>query len=73
MHSPYYNDSHHRFRAAIRTFIDAEIRPTAVDDDLKGKAPSLELNMKLGDAGACGRAGGWACVYVVRTVVQLTC
>eukprot|EP00729_Bicosta_minor_P001085 gene1085-1416_t len=51
MHSPYYNDSHHRFRAAIRTFIDAEIRPTAVDDDLKGKAPSLELNMKLGDAG----------------------
>ena len=50
-HSPYYRQSHHEFRAAVRAFVDAEIRPTSIDDDAKGIAPSLELNVKMGQAG----------------------
>ena len=36
---------------AIRSFVDAEIRPSSIDDDAKGRLPSLELNKKLGAAG----------------------
>jgi hypothetical protein len=49
--SPYYNESHHRFRAALREFIDREIRPTAAADDENGTVPSQELNLKMGSAG----------------------
>ena len=49
--SPYYNQSHHDFRAAVRKFIDLEIRPDAIEDDEEGNYPELELNMKMGQAG----------------------
>jgi alkylation response protein AidB-like acyl-CoA dehydrogenase/predicted heme/steroid binding protein len=50
-HSPYYNESHHAFRKAIRGFIDEHIRPTAADEDEKGTDISLELNQKMADFG----------------------
>ena len=50
-HSPYYNDTHHRFRAAIRAFVDEHIAPTAAADDEAGTPVSLELNKKMGAAG----------------------
>lgn len=50
-YSPYYNESHNRFRAAVRKFIDEEIQPTAARDDEDGRGPSLELNVKMGQAG----------------------
>eukprot|EP00039_Didymoeca_costata_P004106 m.71359 g.71359 ORF g.71359 m.71359 type:complete len:517 (+) comp12239_c0_seq2:146-1696(+) len=49
--SPYYRESHQRFRQALRSFIDKEIMPTARDDDMKGIVPSKEINVKLGKAG----------------------
>ena len=58
-HSPYYNESHTRFRVGVRAFMDKELRPIAADMDMKGEEPSDELFRKLGDAGilAC-RLGG---------------
>jgi alkylation response protein AidB-like acyl-CoA dehydrogenase len=50
-HSPYYNETHHRFRAAIRAFVDEHIAPTAAADDEAGTPVSLELNKKMGAAG----------------------
>jgi alkylation response protein AidB-like acyl-CoA dehydrogenase len=49
--SPYYKDTHHKFRAAIREFIDREITPNAVQWDEKGTRPSKELNLKMGKEG----------------------
>jgi len=57
-HSPYYNESHRRFREAVRAFFDAEIRPTAAEDDEKGTPPSQELNLKMGQAGLIGAIFG---------------
>lgn len=49
--SPYYNESHHKFRAAVRKIMDAVVKPhcKAWDDD--GELPSRELDKVLGDAG----------------------
>ena len=49
--SPYYNTTHHRFRQAVRDFIDREIRPDAIADDEEGNYPEQELNEKMGKAG----------------------
>lgn len=49
--SPYYNESHHRFRASVREFIDREIRPDCIDDDEEGNYPEQELNEKMGSFG----------------------
>ncbi|KAJ3111544.1 hypothetical protein HDU96_005605 [Phlyctochytrium bullatum] len=49
--SPYYNESHVRFRADLRQFIDKEIKPHAADlEDNGGKMP-LEIYQKMGRAG----------------------
>jgi len=50
-HSPYYNQSHHRFRAALREFVDREIRPDSIQNDEEGNYPSQELSLKMGEAG----------------------
>jgi len=60
-HSPYYDESHNRFRTAVRDFLDKEIKPTAVADDEKGKRPSKAVALKLGQAGLiCALFGGAA-------------
>eukprot|EP00747_Dinoflagellata_sp_TGD_P206547 gnl/TRDRNA2_/TRDRNA2_80244_c0_seq1.p1 gnl/TRDRNA2_/TRDRNA2_80244_c0~~gnl/TRDRNA2_/TRDRNA2_80244_c0_seq1.p1 ORF type:complete len:521 (+),score=127.37 gnl/TRDRNA2_/TRDRNA2_80244_c0_seq1:87-1649(+) len=51
VHSPYYNESHHAFRAAVREFVDREIRPDAAQMDEDGEEVPLELNEKMGSAG----------------------
>ena len=50
-HSPYYRESHTRFRKAIRAFIDKNVSPTAARDDERGVLPSAELNKKMGQEG----------------------
>ncbi|RUO98915.1 acyl-CoA dehydrogenase/oxidase [Jimgerdemannia flammicorona] len=51
MKSPYYKESHLKFRAAIRKIYDTEIVPDAASNEDMGKAPSLELYKKLGAEG----------------------
>mmetsp|Transcript_124547 Transcript_124547/g.265557 ORF Transcript_124547/g.265557 Transcript_124547/m.265557 type:complete len:533 (-) Transcript_124547:87-1685(-) len=50
-HSPYYNESHHRFRSAVRTFMDAEIKPECKAWDDLGELPTKEVDLALGRAG----------------------
>jgi alkylation response protein AidB-like acyl-CoA dehydrogenase len=40
--SPYYNDSHVKLRDALRTYIDTQILPDALDWEAKGEAPREE-------------------------------
>lgn len=49
--SPYYNESHHKFRAAVREYMEAEIKPNCKDWDDTGELPSKEVDMSLGGAG----------------------
>mmetsp|Transcript_19679 Transcript_19679/g.47733 ORF Transcript_19679/g.47733 Transcript_19679/m.47733 type:complete len:511 (-) Transcript_19679:149-1681(-) len=49
--SPYYTESHHRFRAAIREIMEREVIPTAAEDDEEDSYPSPELMLALGKAG----------------------
>eukprot|EP00440_Ansanella_granifera_P026671 gb/GFBE01028964.1/.p1 GENE.gb/GFBE01028964.1/~~gb/GFBE01028964.1/.p1 ORF type:complete len:527 (+),score=143.33 gb/GFBE01028964.1/:1-1581(+) len=49
--SPYYKESHHKFRAAVREFVEKEIQPTAIKDDEDGTYPSQELSETMGMAG----------------------
>jgi len=49
--TPYYNESHYRFRAGVREFVDRELAPIAVKDDEEGTYPSQELSEKMGAAG----------------------
>ena len=49
---------HHKFRAALRAFFDAEVRPDAADDDEAGEGPTLELNQKMGQAGVLAAVVG---------------
>lgn len=49
--SPYYNESHRRFRADLRKFFDEEVMPDAVALDARGTHPSPELWRKLGSRG----------------------
>lgn len=53
-HSPYYTQSHDRFREALRAFYDREVAPDAVQWDEDGTRPSAELHKKLGEAGLIG-------------------
>mmetsp|Transcript_6204 Transcript_6204/g.11765 ORF Transcript_6204/g.11765 Transcript_6204/m.11765 type:complete len:520 (-) Transcript_6204:100-1659(-) len=59
-HSPYYKDHHHKFRSGLRAFLDKEIRPTASEIDEKGKHPSKELFLKMGQAGIVASVFGHA-------------
>jgi len=58
--SPYYKKSHHDFRAALREFVDREIRPDAIVDDEEGNYPTQELNEKM------GRFGLLACLVAME-------
>ena len=49
--SPYYDESHVRFRQAVRAFYDEHVRPDMVQKDIAGQPPSKELYEKLGKAG----------------------
>lgn len=64
--SPYYNDSHKRFRAAMRAFIDREIMPYTHEWEEKKRIPK-ELYKKCFEAGwLAGTASGarWPTEYV---------
>src|SRR3954447_25049031 len=65
-HSPYYNDSHRRVRAAVRKFVETEIMPNAFEWDEAKKIPQ-ELFIKAGKAGilpgVCGAP--WPGKYVL--------
>jgi len=50
-HSPYYTESHHRFRAAVREFMDTEIKPNCKAWDDSGELPSRDIDKKMGEAG----------------------
>ncbi|KAI8809495.1 acyl-CoA dehydrogenase/oxidase [Cladochytrium replicatum] len=49
--SPYYNDSHAKFRAAVRKFYHEEIYEEAKSLETLEKVPPVELYQKLGAAG----------------------
>jgi alkylation response protein AidB-like acyl-CoA dehydrogenase len=49
-HSPYYNDSHRKFRNALREWVDAEITPYCMEWDEKKKMPQ-DIWKRCADAG----------------------
>ncbi|GBG33368.1 Long-chain specific acyl-CoA dehydrogenase, mitochondrial [Hondaea fermentalgiana] len=49
--SPYYNESHVRFRKYVREFYDKEVREIAVNGETTHEAPSLELMQTISKAG----------------------
>lgn len=49
--SPYYKESHHRLRAAVRSFFEAEIKPHCKVWDDEGQLPDKEIDEKLGAFG----------------------
>ena len=60
--SPYYDDSHRRFRADLRKFFDEEVMPEAVALDARGTHPSPDLWRKLGARGVLAsrvQSGPW--------------
>lgn len=65
--SPYYNESHDRFRRGVREWIDRELAPIAVEMDESGEVPDKELYQKM------GRAGMLAMVVGSKEVAQLFC
>lgn len=63
--SPYWNDSHKRFRAAVRQFVDTEITPFIHEWDENRKLPE-GLHRKFAQAGLLPGivGGGWPTKYV---------
>eukprot|EP01061_Rhynchopus_euleeides_P001973 TRINITY_DN114_c0_g3_i1.p1 TRINITY_DN114_c0_g3~~TRINITY_DN114_c0_g3_i1.p1 ORF type:complete len:523 (+),score=247.04 TRINITY_DN114_c0_g3_i1:95-1663(+) len=49
--SPYYDESHLRFRNAVAEFREKELAPIAEQSDRQGKYPTLDLYKKMGKAG----------------------
>lgn len=49
--SPYFTESHERFRVGIRKFFDEEVMPSVAMWDELGKHPTQELYLKMGAAG----------------------
>ncbi|KAI8920050.1 acyl-CoA dehydrogenase/oxidase [Powellomyces hirtus] len=49
--SPFYNESHIRFREECRKFYDRELMPDAHTMDAMGEAPDLETYQKMGQFG----------------------
>jgi len=49
--SPYYNETHEKYRRSIREFYDTVIKPEAASNEESGKYPSNEIFMKAGSAG----------------------
>ena len=48
--SPYYDDSHRRFRRDLRHFFDEKVVPDAVANDAAGKPPPLDLWRELNES-----------------------
>lgn len=65
LYSTYYNDSHRRFRAAMREFVEKEIMPYAHEWDEKRQFPR-QLSVKAYEAGWYPGAAGapWPTEYV---------
>jgi len=62
--SPYYTASHHRFRAAVRSFVRKELWKDAESGESSGTPPSAETWLKMGKFGlrrAWGPGSTWAC------------
>lgn len=49
--SPFYNESHRRFRQYVREFYDREVREIAIASENDNKPPTLELMQKISKAG----------------------
>lgn len=49
--SPYYKESHERLRAAVREFMDKEIKPHCKEWDDNGTLPTREIDILVGRAG----------------------
>ena len=58
--SPFYNESHHKFRTAVRAFYQTHVQEEALAYDDAGKAASNEVFEKLGNSGilACRMGPG---------------
>jgi alkylation response protein AidB-like acyl-CoA dehydrogenase/predicted heme/steroid binding protein len=50
-HSPYYNESHKRFREKLRAFCEDVIRPEAEENEEDGEYPSMEIFQAMGRVG----------------------
>lgn len=64
-HSPYYNSSHHAFRAALRSFVDTELAPFVHEWDEEKSLPR-DVWKKCADAGWLAGVVGppWPSQYV---------
>lgn len=49
--SPYYTDSHKKFKVALRTFFDQVVIPEARENDKEGDYPSADVYQKSGEFG----------------------
>jgi len=49
--SPYYKESHHRFRMRVRAFLEDTIRPEAEENEDDGTHPSIEVFQAMGKCG----------------------
>jgi len=56
--TPYYNDSHRKFRAACRAFVDEEIIPNVEKWEAAGEVPITAFK-KAGDVGMLLASCGW--------------
>jgi len=52
--SPYYTQSHIKFKEAVRSIVERELKPIANKLDDRGKDPSPKLYRKLGELGFIG-------------------
>mmetsp|Transcript_63974 Transcript_63974/g.187131 ORF Transcript_63974/g.187131 Transcript_63974/m.187131 type:complete len:529 (-) Transcript_63974:159-1745(-) len=50
-HSPYYKDSHKRFRLKLRAFVEDVLRPEAAANEESGEHPSIEVYQAMGRCG----------------------
>eukprot|EP01125_Pyxidicula_operculata_P013465 TRINITY_DN446_c0_g2_i6.p1 TRINITY_DN446_c0_g2~~TRINITY_DN446_c0_g2_i6.p1 ORF type:complete len:529 (+),score=122.42 TRINITY_DN446_c0_g2_i6:1-1587(+) len=64
-HSPYYNESHYAFRAAVRDFVDKELAPNADAWEMSKTFPIKEIAQKAYAAGILGGLAGapWPTKY----------
>jgi len=49
--SPYYNDSHRRFRLKLRAFVQDVLMPEAIDSEEPGTHPSMDVFKAMGQCG----------------------
>lgn len=56
--SPFWNESHKKFRTAVRKFFQEEALPEAKASNPMGEVPSDELYLKMGQAGMLAATAG---------------